>query len=159
MTRSVQLSTAFHHGQDSNSMPQWMIDRLDRAGWIDASTGAGRRARAAHCPGCRKPVLRGLTAFPGAISVDCDPPPLSSTAEALCLLVGRRTYELRYIGVEYDLDVRDQWRRRERPAGVTPKVDVLALHVCGSPPLGPYATSMLAEPAPKLDNIGNAIPF
>ena len=130
----------------SVTMPSWLVERLDRAGWIDAATGAGRQARAARCPACRAQVMRGLTAVPMAVSVDCDPQPLTTTAEVLCLLVGRPTYELRFLGGRYDLDTRDKWRRRERPAGLTKQVDVLAQHRCSDPPPGPHAPTLLIEP-------------
>ena len=147
MIRSVQVTHAMSHPTDSSSLPSWLIDRLDRAGWIDAATGAGRQARAARCPSCRAAVIRGLTAFPMAISVDADPAPLTATGEVLCLLVKRPTYELRYLsGGAYDLDTRDKWRRRERPAGTTKQVDVLAQHKCNDPPPGPYAPTLLIEP-------------
>ena len=127
-------------------MPSWLVERLDRAGFIDASTGAGRQARSVKCRDCGGWVMRGLTAFPMAVSVDADPRPLSMTGEALCLLMRRPTYELRFLGNTYDLDSRDQWRRRERPAGAAKQVDVLAQHRCNDPPPGPYAATMLIEP-------------
>ena len=129
-------------------MPEWLVERLDRAGYIDSTTAAGRQARATKCPDCHWPIIRGLTEFPGALSVDVDPPPLTATGEAVCLILGRSTYELRWLGNRYELDTRDQWRRRERPAGMTKQVDVLAKHICGKPPPPPHALTMLREPAP-----------
>lgn len=129
------------------AMPEWLKQRLDKAGWIDAATAASRNAGARKCTGCGKPTIRGLTSFPGALSVDCDPQPLSAQAEALCRLTGRRTYELRFSGTRYELDDRDPFRIKGRPAGRTPNVDVLALHVCGVPPPLPWADTMLKEAA------------
>jgi hypothetical protein len=139
-------------------MPQYLIDRLDRAGWIDAAMGATRQARATRCNGCHQAVIRGLTNFPGALAVDADPRPLTALGEALCLIQRRRTYELRHFPpADYDLDARDQWRRKERPAGATRNVDVLALHLCGNPPPGPYAATMLLERSHK--DPGDEPPF
>jgi hypothetical protein len=124
-----------------------MVDRLDRAGWIDAGTGAGRQARATKCRDCHAAVIRGLTAFPMAVSVDADPHPLTQQGEAVCLILGRATFELRYLlGGTYDLDDRDRWRRKGRPAGLSKQVDVLARHMCNRPPPPPYAATMLREP-------------
>lgn len=163
-TRDTQLRTKFHTDLGeiidlfgsgvkggrmftNTDMPNWLIDRLDRAGWIDATTGAGRHARAAKCPACGGHVMRGLTEHPMAISVDADPHPLTATGEAVCVILGRPTYELRYLaGRRYDLDHRDQWRRKGRPAGVTRNVDVLAAHICQRPPPPPWAPTMLDEP-------------
>jgi hypothetical protein len=152
------LSAAFNKNRESQEMPQWLVDRLDQAGWIDAATAASRNTAARTCTGCRKPVLRGLTAFPMAISVDVDPWPLTAAAEAVCLLMGRATYELRHLHPHYDLDSRDQWRRKERPAGASPGVDVLAAHQCGVPPPLPWAATMLKEP-PKPVHTFDDIPF
>jgi hypothetical protein len=139
--------TNFVGRRGMGDLPAWIVQRLDRAGWIDAVMGASRYARAARCPSCDRPVLRGLTEFPGALSVDVDPHPLTLLAETACVLLGRRTYELRYVfGFRYELDSRDRWRRRERRAGLTKGVDVLAVHQCGKPPPPPWAATMLVEP-------------
>jgi hypothetical protein len=163
-TRQVQMRTKFHREigeivdlfhsglkEDrvyaKTDMPGWLVDRLDRAGWIDASTGAGRQARSTRCRDCGGHVMRGLTEHPMALSVDADPHPLTALGEAVCILGRRPTYELRYlVGGRYDLDHRDQWRIAERPAGRTRNVDVLARHICGKPPPPPWAPTMLVEP-------------
>ena len=111
-------------------MPAWLVRRLDEAGYIDAAMGAGRKARALTCPTCHQPLLRGLDADMCARTVDADPYPLAPESEALALLMRIRTFELRWCGDHYELDHRDRWRIRGRPA-TRDDVDVLAAHRCG----------------------------
>ena len=112
-------------------MPAWLVRRLDAAGYIDAAMGASRKARALTCPTCRQPLLRGLDADMCARTVDADPYPLAPESEALALLMGIRTFELRWYGDHYELDARDRWRIAGRPATL-PDVEVLAGHRCGA---------------------------
>lgn len=126
-------------------MPAWLVQRLDRAGYIDATLAASRRARAAYCPRCRHIVMRGLDADWCALTVDCDPTPITAQAEALALLTRIPTFEVRWLGDRYEIDRRDQWRIKERPAGITPGIDVLVLHRCGEPARWPHAGSQLVD--------------
>jgi len=90
-----------------------------------------RRAATATCPECGAEVIRGLDAEVGGRCVDADPLPLSAAGEALTRLGGSRTYELVRTGGRLELDQRDQWRIRGRPAGGARTGDVLAGHRCG----------------------------
>lgn len=106
-----------------------MARRLIRAGLMDADTGATRSARAVSCPKCRRHVMRGINDSFGGWVVMADPEPLSKLGEALALLGGRATVELRWLGDRYEIDQRDHFRIRGRPAG-TNGIDVLVIHEC-----------------------------
>lgn len=111
-------------------MPRWLVERLDAAGYIDAQMGASRKARALSCPRCGEPLLRALDADVCALTVDADPYPLAPESEALAALMEIPTFELSWRGDHYELDRRDQWRMRGRPAS-KPGVQILAAHRCG----------------------------
>jgi hypothetical protein len=57
------------------------------------------------------------------------------------LLDGLRTYEMHREGGAWVIDFRDQWRVASRPAGRTPRNDVLAQHRCGRVPQGVTSSS------------------
>ena len=103
--------------------------RLIRAGLMDEPTGATRRARAVRCESCHRAVMRGICADYAGYVVDADPTPLSRTGEALALMAGRTTVELRWLTDRYELDLRDHFRIRGSPAG-TNGIDVLVVHSC-----------------------------
>lgn len=128
----------------SGRLPEWLARRLDAAGLMDASTGATRSARVVICPRCQARIWRGMCAEFGGWSVDADPEPLSALGEALALLAGIPTYELRWLGNRYELDGRDAWRITGSPAGVSARLDVLAGHECDGPVL-PHAPTMLRD--------------
>jgi len=108
-------------------MPTWLVRRLDNAGYIDAAAGASRKARTFRCTECKRAVLRGLDDDMGAQTAEADPSPLTDEGEAVARLLGARTYELRWLGDHYELDRRDQWRIKGRPAG-KPGIEVLVEH-------------------------------
>jgi hypothetical protein len=114
----------------TDGMPEWLKRRLEGAGLMDPGTGATRRARAARCPTCRRPVMRGIDRDWGGLSIDCDPTPLSPEGEAIAIYVGRRTYELRWLGDRYEIDRRDASGIRGNPIG-TLRLDVLVQHEHG----------------------------
>jgi hypothetical protein len=58
-----------------------------------------------------------------------DPQPLTDYGEALALLAGRDTFELRWIGDHYEIAGRDYFRIRGSPAG-SMGIDVLVAHDC-----------------------------
>lgn len=104
--------------------------RLEALGFMDPDTGATRSAKARPCEGCRRPVIRGLDDDWTALTVACDPEPLSAFGEAAAVLAGRKTFTLALRGGRYELDRRDEWRMRGDPAG-TGRIDVLMEHKCG----------------------------
>jgi hypothetical protein len=57
-----------------------------------------------------------------------DPQPLTNFGEALALMAGRDTFELRWIGDHYEIAIRDHFRIRGSPAGSG--VDILVAHDC-----------------------------
>jgi len=120
--------------------------RLIRAGLMDEPTGATRRARAVRCESCHRAVMRGICADYAGYVVDADPTPLSRTGEALALMAGRTTVELRWIGDRYEIDLRDHFRIRGSPAG-TQGVDVLVRHDCelATGPQLPHMESTLRD--------------
>jgi hypothetical protein len=128
----------------SGRLPEWLARRLDAAGLMDISTGATRSARVAICVACQARVLRGLCADWGGWSVDADPEPLSALGEALALMAGRPTYELRWLGDRYELDGRDQFRISGAVAGTRAGLDVLVGHQCDGAEL-PRARTMLRD--------------
>jgi hypothetical protein len=138
-------------------MPDWLIRRLDEAGYIDARLQASRKARALPCPRCGQPLLRGLDADICARTVDTDPYPLAAESEALALLMHIRTFELRWYGDHYELDSRDRWRIAGRPA-TRPDVDVLAEHRCGQPTL-PRRTGALRTGRPTRTVLPDECPY
>lgn len=115
----------------------YIRDRLVRAGLMDDDTGATRSARAVRCPKCRRAIFQGIGADWGGYVVQADPEPLSPLGEALALLSGRATVELRWLGDRYELDCRDHFRITGTPAG-TNGIDILVRHDCAlanGPPL------------------------
>lgn len=128
----------------SGRLPEWLARRLDAAGLMDISTGAMRSARVAICPTCQARVFRGINADWGGWSVDADLEPLSALGEALALMAGRTTLELRWLGNRYELDGRDPFRISGAPAGTRAGLDVLLAHECEGEEY-PHAPTMLRD--------------
>lgn len=118
-----------------------MAKRLISMGVMDAETGATRRARAGRCGKCQRHVMRGIDADVSGWVVEADPEPLSRLGEALALMAGRTTVELRWLGDRYEMDSRNQSRIRGSPAG-TNGVDVLVRHDCDL---------AIGQPLPRMD--------
>lgn len=129
------------------AFPDWLKRRLEMAGLLDPNTGATRRARARLCESCRRPIMRGITADHGGRSADADPTPLSPVGEALALIAGRQTLELRWTD-KYELDLRDKFRIEGQPAG-TDGIDVLVEHQCGASPLPAFPSTLKDKPDTK----------
>ena len=141
-------------------MDAWLEHLLIERGYLDPFTGGTRSARGAPCPKCQAPVVRGLDAEWCALSVDADPRPLTQWGELAAIMAKRSTYELTRHGDRLELDRRDQWRIKDRPAGGPGwRGDVLALHVCRAPhwPPAAYRPSRCAITPPAL--VGDAPPF
>lgn len=129
---------------------QWLVDHLIRTGHM-TETGATRRARLRSCPrGCGAWVVFGLDGIVAAREARVDPTPLSALGEALALLEGRYTEALYREGGGYALDPRQPIQIKSRPAGATPREDVLREHRCRSRELGDAeiaATVFAVDPA------------
>jgi len=74
---------------------------------------------------CGQPIIAALDRWICAISVTCDPWPLSPAGEVQALRAGRRTYQVRQWGVQH----RTAYRIAGNPPG--PRTTVLAEHTCG----------------------------
>jgi hypothetical protein len=116
--------------------------RLIKLGLLDAETGATRTARAGRCRDCQRSVMVGINANFGGRAVLADPEPLSNLGEALALMSGRSTVELRWLGDRYEIDRRDQFRIRGSPAE-TNGIDVLVIHDC---------SLALGHPLPQIES-------
>jgi hypothetical protein len=111
---------------DATAPDLWQIVR----GRSDAG-GMIRQARASTCPTCGGWRIHGLDADMAALPAMCDPEPLSALGEAQATILGLRTYDLSRCGAGYQLDGRDHFHVKGRPAG-SGVVDVLAEHRCGA---------------------------
>jgi hypothetical protein len=112
--------------------PNWLIDHLIRAGHMTES-GVTRRARVRTCDRCGDVALVALDDDMCAFEVAADPHPLTALGEAMALLEQRRTFELTKSAGGYQLDRRGPGQITGRPAGTTPRADVLAEHRCRTP--------------------------
>lgn len=118
-------------------------------------TVMSRYAQTDTCRHCRAPVLTGLDEDLCAFHATTDPNPLTALGEALALLAGRRTYELRRRGENrLGLYRRDRWQIQGRQAG--DQHFVVADHQCDTPPLPTIPQP--AIPAREKDTDA-AIPF
>lgn len=105
--------------------------------------------RATWCATCKAPVVTGLDDLVCAVDARADAVPLSPLGEALALLGGRATYELR-AGKPPRIARRGVRAIASRPAGATTRTtrraheayDVLAAHQCP-----PIAAESLAAPS------------
>lgn len=109
--------------------------------------GISRRATARHCPTCGLVILAGLDDDVAARPARTDPTPLSRLGEVAALILGRTTYQLRWLAGRYQLDSRETWTIRAHPAGTGPG-DVLAEHVCGS--ALPAAPTQITPPTARV---------
>lgn len=112
--------------------PNWLLDHLIRAGHM-TETGLTRRARVRTCDRCGDVALVGLDEDICAFEVAASPRPLSALGEAMALLEQRRTFELIRTARGYQLERRGADHIESRPAGRTPRADVLAEHRCRAP--------------------------
>ena len=118
--------------------------RLIAGGYLDADTGATRKARARRCLGCRKPIWIGIDADWCGRVREADPGPLSPLGESMALFYKWQTLELAWHGNKYELYRRDQWMISGRPAGTSVNRDVLVAHRCDQDSLAlPRGHSML----------------
>jgi hypothetical protein len=132
-------------------MPEWLARKLENDGVIDfshAGPPATRRTRAILCPGCRRPIMRGLMPLPTPWPVDADPTPLSSLGEALALLAGVKTYELSWSFDHYEIRHREWSMVTYGPADTLKESDVLGAHNCRVPtsPAWPTKPSLVPDP-------------
>lgn len=134
-------------------MDAWLLQQLVETGRM-TETGVTRRARPRRCPTCQTIVIVGLNDDQCAFEIHADPQPLSALGEALALLEGRMTVALAHEGGRWVLHRRDDFQIRGRPAGTTPRWDVLRTHTCHTPtPTGPTTAasthpSTTREPLP-----------
>ena len=106
--------------------------------------------RASWCRTCRAPVLTGLDAETCAFDARVDPTPLTALGEALALLAGLRTYDLRIVGRIPRIRRRNAAAINRRPAG-TPSAgfraaDVVAEHRCNTPTADTLTTTPNLQP-------------
>lgn len=102
---------------------------------------ATRKAHMIHCPGCGKPVMRGLLSMPTPWVVDADPPALSLESEAMALLDGRATYDLSWRYGWHELDYRGDWAWHNPDP--RPGKDIVAEHRCHTATPWAFAPSTL----------------
>lgn len=109
--------------------PDWLVRRLVGSGLMDGDTGAMRKAQAVACDRCGRAVWRGLDADWCGRSRDADPLPVSALGEVQAIMAGRKTLELSG-ATRLELNYRDAWRIKGRPAG-RDGYDVVVEHKCG----------------------------
>lgn len=120
-------------------MDPWLKQLLIDNGSM-TETGITRAAKPRRCKQCNQPIIVGLNDDQCAFETHADPQPLSALGEAIALLEGRTTIALANEGGRWVLHRRDDFQIRGRPAGTTPRWDVLRTHTCGTPtPTGPTA--------------------
>ena len=113
----------------SDGVPRWMQAHLERCGRWD-SDRVSRKAAVRRCPGCRRTIWQGLDANLAAMVARCDVWPLSRQGEAAALVIGLRTYSLRWNFEYATIDLRTSYEiRAPREAGRS-RFDVLAQHDC-----------------------------
>lgn len=108
-------------------MPAWMRQMLIDKGVL-TEQGLSRKARIRTHRGCPIPVLAGIDSDIAGLDAWCDLGELHAYGEAMALLSGRRTYELR----GGRLGHRDKWQISGKPAGTT-RYPVFAEHRCHDP--------------------------
>lgn len=116
----------------SRKLLDWEVVKgslIERGLWDE--DGIKRKARARHCKRCGAVVMAGLDHDRMALDVYCDPYPINALGEAVALLSDRRSYYLRWLGGEYNLDPRYSWDIEAHAAGSQPNIDVLVNHICG----------------------------
>lgn len=110
-------------------MTETLRRALVAAGRLD-DDGFARRTRPCHCPGCGMYVLRGLDAERMGLPVTTDVLAVSSAGEIAAIFDGIPTYELHPAGDRIEVDYRDRYRIRSRPADAE-GVHVVTAHECG----------------------------
>jgi len=128
-------------------LPAHVKAKLEAAGAVDFTTTgppATRRAHMIFCPGCGKGVIRGLLSMPTPWAVDADPPALTPEGEALALLTGRTTYNLRHCYDHYEIDQRGSWHWHNPRKD--PHTDVVCEHRCDDPRSFTVGKSTLPPP-------------
>lgn len=139
-------------------LPAHVKTKLQQAGAADFTTAGPPAVRKAHmitCPNCKKPVMRGLLAMPTPWPVDADPAALTPQGEALALLTGRKTYNLRWAYNHYELDRRGNWHLHN--PNPNPHCDIVCDHNCDDPrsfttqptllpPLKTFSTELPEQP-------------
>lgn len=108
-----------------------------------------RAATIRLCRTCRAPILAGLDADRAAITVYCDPTPLTPLGEAFAVITGRTTYDL-FPGQ----DRRELWPREAAHITKPRRFPVLAAHKCGAP-LHAFATPT----PPRGTGVSDAPPY
>jgi len=120
-----------------------------------AESGATRKVRPRRCNLCNAVILLALDGDICALEARVDPTPLTELGEALALLEGGRTYNLRREGPRFVLDPRDSHQITWAPATSRTRMDVLRAHRChADPPAGALVapTSFVeAHPRPAAD--------
>jgi hypothetical protein len=122
-------------------IPTWLQTHLEATGAWNTD-GISRATRASYCRSCGRVVLRGLDADRAALTVTADPEPLNPLGEFLAVSSGRRTFDLSWRG-RYELDFRDAWYIRARPARLHGKSAVVVEHSCGD--VMPHEGQTVAE--------------
>lgn len=143
-------------------MAEWLLRKLELDGIIDnskAGPSATRKCIAISCPHCRRPIMRGLMGLPCAWPVDVEPTPLSGAGEALALLTGIKTYELRWMYDHYEVDYREVSKLHHRPASANQGFDILVEHRCGLPQTWPTMLSQLPHPHAESEALPDEPPF
>jgi len=107
------------------TIPGWLKDRIGAPVYRGVTTH--------RCRTCQAQILEGLDEDVCAFRAVVDPDPLTPMGEALALLAGRRSYEIRRHSGGWALWHRDRWQIRGRVAG--PKYLVVADHQCDTPKL------------------------
>lgn len=130
----------------TDEMPEHVKRTLANRGDLDPTTGASHNARIVRCQTCRRPVFLGLIV--GLVYV-CDTYAISPMAEALALLLGRRTFTIRFGTDRMSLD----WRGKWAPPIGSRDVDVLVQHHCHDPVeferIPSVADRRLIQPTPE----------
>jgi hypothetical protein len=143
------------------TIPTWLQKHLEASGLWDVD-GVTRHARVRRCRKCNHRVIVGLDADLIAGEAVCDTNPLSSRGEAAALILGRRTYCLRWTAGFLQLDQRGHFEIRGHPAGTPrrpgrlPPYDVVAEHACWVLPLPSIQT---VHAAPKVGDYSGDPPF
>lgn len=122
--------------------PPWLRAHLEKRGLWNADA-VGRAARARTCRRCGRTILVGLDGDLCADVALADPSPLSVLGEAAALVLGRRTYSLRWASSRLELDYRSSFHIRPH----RDRLDVVAEHDCHSLPL-PSLASVLSVASP-----------
>lgn len=120
-------------------IPTWLRDRLG------GPTRRGVTVR--RCRACRASILEGWDGDQLAVRATVDPDPVTALGEALALLAGRSSYELRSYTAGMALHQRDRWQITGRNAD---QHFVLVDHECDAVPLPHRIVSIPVQPKGKV---------